>query len=98
MIKNLEKLIAKVYNINERLYGGQTMLDKIIDIISKRTNVSANEISPDTNILDLDVDSLDIINIIMDVEYAFSMHFEDEEIIDIRTARDIEQIIIKFFN
>lgn len=74
------------------------MLDKIIDIISKRTNVSANEIGPDTNILDLDVDSLDIINIIMDVEYAFSMHFEDEEIIDIRTARDIEQIILKFFN
>lgn len=74
------------------------MLDKIIDIISKRANVATGEIGPDTNILDLDIDSLDVINIIMDVEYAFSVHFEDEQIIDIRTPRDIEGLILKYFN
>ena len=70
------------------------MLDKILDIISKFAKIDASLINGDTNILELDVDSLTILKIIMDVEQTFSIRFDDEEIVDVRTARDIENIVI----
>ena len=70
------------------------MLDKILDIISKFAKIDASLINGDTNILELDVDSLTILKIVMDVEQTFSIRFDDEEIVDVRTARDIENIVI----
>ena len=73
------------------------MLEKIIEIISNRTGIIATAINSDTNLLDLDIDSLDVINIVMDVEYSFNVRFEDEEIVDLRTPSDIEEIVRKKF-
>lgn len=73
------------------------MLEKIIQIIASRSGVPTSALTEETNILDLDIDSLDIINMIMDVEYSFNVRFEDDEIIEIRTAKDIEETILKKF-
>ena len=74
------------------------MIEKILDVIASRANVDRNKITSSTNILDLDVDSLDVLNIVMDVEYMFNVRFEDEEIIELRTAEDIENILTKKFS
>ena len=71
------------------------MLDKILDIISKFAKIDGSLINGDTNILELDVDSLTVLKIIMDVEQTFNIRFDDEEIVDIRTAKDIQNIVIK---
>ncbi|MBQ7352934.1 MAG: acyl carrier protein [Clostridia bacterium] len=71
------------------------MLEKIIEIISSYAKIEVSLINDETNILELDVDSLTILKIIMDVEQTFSIRFEDEEIVDIRTAKDIENIVFR---
>lgn len=70
------------------------MLEKIIEIISSYAKIDVSLINDETNILELDVDSLTILKIIMDVEQTFSIRFEDEEIVEIRTAKDIENIVL----
>ena len=73
------------------------MLEKILEIISERTSIPLSAINGSTNLLELDIDSLDIINIVMDVEYSFNVKLEDEEIVDLRTPEDIEEIVRKKF-
>ena len=74
------------------------MLERIISIIANRIKISSYTINKDTNILELDTDSLDVISIVMEIEQSFSVHIEDEEIVDIRTPKDIEEIVIKKFS
>lgn len=76
----------------------EKMLERIISIIANRLKVSSDNINKDTNILELDTDSLDVISIVMEVEQSFSVHIDDEEIVDIRTPKDIEEIILKKFS
>ena len=71
---------------------------KILEIISNRTAIPLTAIVGETNILELDIDSLDIINIVMDVEYSFNVKFDDEEIVEIRTPKDIEGIVLSKFS
>ena len=73
------------------------MLERILETISLYAKVDIKEITSETNILDLEVDSLCILKIIMDLENSFGVRFEDEEIVEIRTAKDIEAIILKKF-
>ncbi len=74
------------------------MLEKILEIIANRTSIPLSAIFDETNLLELDIDSLDIINIVMDVEYSFNVKFEDEEIVEIRTPKDIEGVVISKFS
>ena len=74
------------------------MLEKIIEIISYRTGITFPAISSDTNLMELDIDSLDVINIVMDVEYSFNVKFEDDEIVELRTPTDIEKVILSKFS
>ena len=76
----------------------EKMLERIISIIANRLKVSSDNINKDTNILELDTDSLDVISIVMEVEQSFSVHIDDEEIVDIRTPKDIEEIKLKKFS
>ncbi|MBR2944516.1 MAG: acyl carrier protein [Clostridia bacterium] len=73
------------------------MLDKIIETIALHARVDGALISEETNILDLDVDSLCVLKIIMDIEGAFGVRFNDEEIVEIRTPKDIENAILAKF-
>ncbi len=78
--------------------GGISMIERIIETVSNYAKVDIKEITPETNILDLDVDSLCVLKIIMDLENAFSVRFDDEEIVEIRTPQDIEQAILRKFS
>ena len=71
------------------------MIEKILQTIAIYAKIDIKLITPDTNILDLDVDSLCILKIIMDIESIFNVRIDDEEIVEIRTAKDIENAILK---
>lgn len=71
------------------------MLDRIIETIAVYSKKDKEIIGEETNIFDLEVDSLSFIKIIMDIENAYSIRFEDEEIVEIRTPKDIENTILK---
>ena len=73
------------------------MIEKILEIASLRTGIPQTAIGAETNLLELDIDSLDIINIIMDVEYCFNVKIEDDEIVEIRTPKDILELVMKHF-
>ena len=74
------------------------MVEKIIEIVSNRIGLPTSVIASDTNLLEFDIDSLDVINIVMDVEYSFNVKIDDDEIVELRTPKDIEQIIINKFS
>lgn len=74
------------------------MIEKIIEIVSNRIGLPTSVINADTNLLDFDIDSLDVINIVMDVEFSFNVKIEDDEIVELRTPKDIEQIILNKFS
>ena len=73
------------------------MLETIIEIISKRVAIPNSAIDATTNLLELDIDSLDVINIVMDVEYSFNVKFDDDEIVELRTPTDIVDIVMSKF-
>ena len=74
------------------------MINNVIEIISNRVAIPVSAITADTNLLELDIDSLDVINIVMDVEYSFNVKFEDDEIVELRTPSDIVNIIMSKFS
>lgn len=96
--KNIANAIIYVYNEITTYVEGFIMLSRIIETIANYAKIDIKEISEETNILDLDVDSLCILKIIMDIESAYGVRFDDEEIVEIRTAKDIEQSILKKYS
>ena len=68
--------------------------EKIRTIISDVLNVSEDEVSLETTFVqDLGADSLDVLQIIMDMETEFGLKIEDEDLSKIVTVGDaVEQI------
>lgn len=71
------------------------MFEKIRDIITEQLNIDNPEsLTIDTNLLeDLDADSLDAVEIIMNIEEEFDIKIPDEEIDNIKTIGDIISVI-----
>ncbi len=69
------------------------MIKRILEIISVYVDMPSSSYDENTSLLDLGIDSLRMIKIIIDVEQAFGIRFEDSEIVDIKTALDIENFI-----
>lgn len=74
------------------------MLERILNIIASYVDVPRESFSEDTNIFDLGVDSLRMLKIIMETEDIYNVKFDDKEIVDIRTATDIENFILEKIN
>ena len=68
--------------------------EKIRTIISDLLNVSEDEVSLETTFVqDLGADSLDVLQIIMEMETEFGLKIEDEDLSKIVTVGDaVEQI------
>ncbi len=70
------------------------MLEKIIEIIAAHLGSDADEITEDTNIADeLGADSLDIVEILIEIENEFDVSISDEEIPNLKTVRDIVEYV-----
>lgn len=64
---------------------------KIKEIMSKRVNLDgANE---DTPLSSLDIDSLDLVEAVMDIEEEFGIQFTNEEIQSFKVLRDVVTLV-----
>lgn len=71
------------------------MFDKIKEIIVEQLNIDDGSfINLDTNLQeDLDADSLDAVEIIMNIEEEFDIKVDDDELENIKTIGDIVKYI-----
>ncbi len=68
--------------------------DKVIELISKQLNKSADEVSADKEIVkDLGADSLDVVEMLMSLEEEFNISVPEEDAVNIKTVGDIIKLI-----
>lgn len=64
--------------------------DKVRDIIAKQLDIDAETIKMESRLIDdLKADSLDIVELIMDLEQEFNIEIPDEELPKVQTVADI---------
>jgi len=69
----------------------QEIIEKMTEIIVNKLGIAAEEVKPEANFKDdLGADSLDIVELIMEVEKEFSISIPDDQVEDIKT---VEQAI-----
>ena len=66
------------------------MLERVKKIIAAQLGIEESKIKPETRILeDLQADSLDMIEMITEIESEFNISISDEEIATLRTVKDV---------
>lgn len=74
----------------------QAIKDKVIDIISEQMGVDKAEVSRETSFInDLNADSLDTVELVMEFEDEFDMSIPDEEAEKIQTVGAAIDYIVK---
>ncbi|MDI9571337.1 MAG: acyl carrier protein [Pseudomonadota bacterium] len=67
-----------------------TLEEKVIEIIMEQLEVTKEECIPEASFIDdLGADSLDIVELIMEMEENFGIQIADEELEKIRTIQDV---------
>ena len=67
-----------------------TLEEKVISIITEQLDVTREECIPAASFIDdLGADSLDLVELIMEMEEAFDIQIADNELEKIRTVKDV---------
>lgn len=73
--------------------------EKVVSIVSEQLGVDKAEISRETSFVnDLNADSLDTVELIMELEDAFEMSIPDEEAEKIQTVGQAVEYILQHLN
>ena len=69
----------------------------IFEEIKKRleSKLDGKELTPETVFKDLKMDSLDLVDLVFEVEESLGIQFEDEELFTIKTVQDLLDLIDK---
>ena len=73
----------------------ETTANIVKDIIIEQMGVSADKVSDDTDVVDLGCDSLDFVEIIMELEDEFDIIIKDEEFDGKSVVKDIIAFVEK---
>ena len=64
-------------------------IEKVKEIIAKHAKIDVNNMNLNTDFKkDLHLDSIDLFQIIMEVESTFNIKIENEKLLDIKTIQD----------
>jgi acyl carrier protein len=67
-----------------------TLEEKVIKLVMEQLDVTREECILEASFIDdLGADSLDLVELIMEMEEIFSLEIEDEELEKIRTIKDV---------
>lgn len=70
------------------------MKNEIIDLISKTLGISKKKINEKTNLIaDLDVESLDLVSLVVAFEEKYNIEIPDQDIKNLQTVEDIIKYI-----
>lgn len=70
--------------------SGMKLEEKVIGIIVEQLDVAREQCVPEASFIDdLGADSLDLMELIMEMEENFSVQISDEELENIRTIQDV---------
>ncbi|MEE2677212.1 MAG: acyl carrier protein [Myxococcota bacterium] len=68
--------------------------DRVRALVSQQLGVEVSQVHSDSNILDdLGADSLDVVELVMQLEDEFDIEVPDEEAQTIRTVADVERYV-----
>lgn len=71
-----------------------TLDEKIINLIAEQLNVTKEECVPEASFIDdLGADSLDLVELIMEMEETFDIHIADNELEKIRSIKDVTEFL-----
>lgn len=66
------------------------MKDRILEIIAEQFNVKVENLDEDTNFVDdLNVDSIELLELVMTIEDEFDLELEDEVLENLTTVGDV---------
>lgn len=66
------------------------VLNKVKALIAEQMNIDESKISPDSNIIkDLGADSLDIVEMLMNVESEWGLVIDDEDVPKLQRIKDV---------
>ena len=66
------------------------MKNEVISIISKTLGIDKKKINEKTNLIaDLDVESLDLVDLVVAIEEKYQMEIPDQDIKNLQTVEDI---------
>ena len=70
------------------------LFERVKEIVANQLNVDEDKILPETNFVeDLRANSLDIVELIMDLEEEFDLQIPDEDLPKVSTVQDIVDYI-----
>ena len=74
-----------------------TIQDKVKSIIASKLGIAEDEITSDKNLTnDLGADSLDVVELSMELEREFNLKFEDTDTEKIQTVEDLYKLIEEY--
>ena len=70
------------------------ILEEVIDTIASVTEVDKNIIKEDSNLIkDLEIDSLDLVDLVVEFENKYNFQIPDQDVKEIQTVKDIVDYI-----
>jgi len=70
-----------------------TTFEKVAKILAEYKDIDVNSIKPETNLRDLELDSLDMVELVMNMEEAFNMAIDMDD--ELHKVADIVALIEK---
>ncbi|MDY0177802.1 MAG: acyl carrier protein [Erysipelotrichia bacterium] len=64
---------------------------KIKEIFAKKADITNAAL--DTKLSELNIDSLDLVEVMMEIEEAFSIEFANEEILELKTVENVLDLV-----
>ena len=69
------------------------IFEKVCDMISSRFEISEMKLSADTSVEEIGADSIDLVDLVSELEEEFGVSVPDEEFENIKTIGDIVVLI-----